>query len=232
MFFGTGNGHVEQTALLFQSTRRIAHHTTGEKIFFQSHYEYVFKLQPLGRMNGHQRYLFSIIRFVRVLISKQGNLRKEICQRNIRVAFFLPQRAEIIHTIHQFLNVFLTTQILRRSILTDIIDDAGPADNIRSYLIRTLVCLIGHKAFYQFTETLQFGVRTFIDIQPIAQWFAKRRPKTDTIFSGSGDDFSNRRITDATGRIINDSLECFFIIRVHYQAEVSNDVLNLLTLVE
>ena len=39
-------------------------------------------------------------------------------------------------------------------------------------------------------------------------------------------------ITSTTGRIINDSLECFFIIRVHYQAEVSNDVLNLLTLVE
>ena len=79
-------------------------------------------------MNGHQRYLFSIIRFVRVLISKQGNLRKKIGQGNVRVTFFLPQSTKVIHPVHQLLDIFFPAQVFRRRILTDIIDDTGLTD--------------------------------------------------------------------------------------------------------
>ena len=109
MFFRTGNSYIEQATFFFQRPGRISDHPTGKQIFFQTNHKYILKLQSFSRMDGHQRYLFPIIRLVGVLIGKQCNLRKEISKRHIRIAFLLPQSAKVIHTIHQLFYIFLTT---------------------------------------------------------------------------------------------------------------------------
>ena len=232
MFFRTGNSYIEQATFFFQCTRRISCHSTGKEIFFQPDHKYVLKFQSFSRMHGHQGYLFPVIRFIRVLIGKQGNLRKKIGQGNVRVTFFLPQSTKVIHPVHQLLDIFFPAQVFRRRILTDIIDDTGLTDNICSYFVCILIRLTGNKTLNQFTETLQFRMRPFIDIEPITQWFTKCRPKADAIIGSRRYNLSDSSIPDTTGRIINDTFERFFIIRIHHQPEVSNHILYLLTLVK
>ena len=75
-------------------------------------------------------------------------------------------------------------------------------------------------------------MRSFIYIQSVTQWFTECRPKTYTMIGSRRYNLPDRRISNATRRIINDSLECFFIIRIHYQTEISNHIFYLFSLVE
>ncbi len=72
----------------------------------------------------------------------------------------------------------------------------------------------------------------FVDIQAIAQRFAKRCPQADSIIGSCRYYFADGSISNATGRIIDDTLERFFVIRIHHQTKISNNVFYLLSLVE
>ncbi len=72
----------------------------------------------------------------------------------------------------------------------------------------------------------------FVDIQAIAQRFAKHCPQADSIIGSCRYYFADGSISNATGRIIDDTLERFFVIRIHHQTKISNNVFYLLSLVE
>ena len=54
LFFRTGNTHIAKPALFLQIFIGIPAHLAGEYSFFQTDDEHIIKLQPLGRMHGHQ----------------------------------------------------------------------------------------------------------------------------------------------------------------------------------
>ena len=69
---GTRQSDVEESALFLQLLARIAHHR-GEEIFLQPYDKYVRELQPLRRVDGHQRdAVFLVARLV--LVGHQRDL--------------------------------------------------------------------------------------------------------------------------------------------------------------
>ena len=124
MVFRTGDGYVEQTALLFQRPGRVARHTARKQVFFHAHHKDIFKLQPLGGVHGHQRYLFIVSVLVRILVGKQGHFRKEITQRGIGIPLFQPLCTEVAHTVCKLFDILLAAEVLGRVVLTDISDNA------------------------------------------------------------------------------------------------------------
>ena len=46
------------------------------------------------------------------------------------------------------------------------------------------------------------------------------------------DDLAHSGVADASGGVVDDALECFLVVGVDHQTEISNDILHLLALVE
>ena len=76
LLLGTGESHVEQTPLLLQSVGSLHSALRGEQILLHAYYIYVFVLQPLGRMDGHQGHtiIFIIIFIFSIHISQKHNI--------------------------------------------------------------------------------------------------------------------------------------------------------------
>ena len=184
MFLGTGYGYIKQTAFLFQLLVRVACHRTGEEVFFQPHDENILEFQPLGRVNGHQRHLHGIVISLAVLIGKQRNFRKIVSQQDMRVALLFTVGTEIVHTVYQFLDIFLTAQVLGRTVLINIADNARLLDDILTQLVGTGLRNSLHESGNQAAESLQFGVRTFRQFQSVGQRFSHHFPQADLIAVG------------------------------------------------
>ena len=74
MLFGAGDGHVEEAALLLQGAGRIHGACAGEEVLLHAHHEDVAKLQPLGRVNGHQGDALLTLLVIAVLVAQQRDL--------------------------------------------------------------------------------------------------------------------------------------------------------------
>ena len=94
----------------------------------------------------------------------------------MRIAFFFPIGTEIVHTVYQFFNVFLPAQVLRRTVLINIIDDTRLADNVFSQLVGSGMRNRFYKSGNQITECLQFGVSAFRQRYSISQRFVQHLP--------------------------------------------------------
>ena len=183
-------------------------------------------------MYSHQGYLLIVPILIRILVGKKGNFRKEVTQQHVRVSFLLPLGAKITHTVHQLLYILLTAQILGRAVLTHIIDDARLANNVSTNLVGILLRSICDKGRYKFAECLQLSHRTFIEVQAIRQRLTKHGPQTYIVPGGGSNDFSHCRISDTPCRIIDNTFESLFIIGIHYQTEVSDNIFDFLALIE
>ena len=232
MFFGTGNGHIKQPALLLQLTVRIHAHRTGEKIFFHTHYEHILEFQSFGRMNRHQGNLRSFLFPAFVLISQQGNFRKIVAQQHMRVTFLPASRTEIMHTIHQLLYIFLPAQILRRAVLTNVPHYSRLAHDGSSNFIS--IFRNGHlnKGSHQRTESLQLRRSSLVQFHSVCKRLFQHRPQTHPATGCRLRNLAQRRSPDTTGRIIDDPFQRLLIMRIHCQTEIGKHILYLLTLIE
>ena len=87
-------------------------------------------------------------------------------------------------------------------------------------------------ALYQQFESLQLVERTLRQLQIEDDRLLDNLPQADIMQIGSFHNFSYRRITNASCGIIDDTAQRLLVIRVCHKSEISNNILNLLTLVE
>jgi len=234
MLFGTRQRHVEKAALLLHLTIRLLRHRTGEEVLLHTHHIHHAKLQPLGRMDGHQGqfvFVFSIA-LVHIHFGKQRDLTEKISQQYVLVALLLARGTEVVDTADKFLQVLLSAQSLGRTVLYDVVHHSTPADDVLPQVVRIAHRCLGHELLYQRPETLQLRVRTFIYNKPVLQRSTQCLPKAHSCTCSRINDFAHRGVSYATGRIVDDALQCLFVVRVHRQAEVGDNVLYLLALVE
>ena len=232
MVFRTGDGYVEQTALLFQRPGRVARHTARKQVFFHAHHKDIFKLQPLGGVHGHQRYLFVVSVLVRILVGKQGHFRKEITQRGIGIPLLQPLCTEVAHTVCKLFDILLAAEVLGRVVLADISDNTRLTDYLRTKLVGVLFGNALDKSGYQTAKILQLARRSFIDVHPVGQRFAEHGPQAYIVAGGGSRDFIYGSVAYPACRVVDDTLEGFFIIRIDREAEVGDYIFYFLALIE
>ena len=81
-------------------------------------------------------------------------------------------------------------------------------------------------------EILEFRLRTLVDIQSVMFYIPYHLPETHLILMGTIGNLHHGSSTDATSRIIDDTLESLLIVRVGNKAEIGDDILDFLTLIE
>ena len=184
-------------------------------------------------MNRHQRNTRFILITIAVSIGQQRYILQIILQEEfIKPTLFTAFLYKSRHTAQEFLQVLLTCQIIgilaRHDILTDttLLDDG-----ITQFIdIRSLSPF--DKRRNQQSEGFQFVHRSLVNRQSIPLRGTDYLPETHLVLMGTVSNLHHRSSTDSTCRIVDDTLDSLFIIRICHQTEISNNILNFLALVE
>ena len=81
-------------------------------------------------------------------------------------------------------------------------------------------------------EILEFRLRTLVDIQSVMLHITYHLPETRPVLMGTIGNLHHGSSTDATSRIIDDTLESLLIVRIGNETEIGDDILDFLTLIE
>ncbi len=184
-------------------------------------------------MNRHQRNTRFILITIAVSIGQQRYILQIILQEEfIKPTLFTAFLYKSRHTAQEFLQVLLTCQIIgilaRHDILTD---TALLDDGITQFIdIRSLSPF--DKRRNQQSEGFQLVHRTLVYSQSILLRGTDYLPETHLVLMGTVSNLQHRSSPYSSCRIVDDTLDSLFIIRIRHQTEIGYDVLDFLTLVE
>ena len=105
-------------------------------------------------------------------------------------------------------------------------------DNLSSQFVGVGVVSLCDELFYESLKNKYLTKRTLVYIQLILVGIRYDIPRTYTRHVCTGENLRDGGISYSTSGIVDDAAECFFVRRIDNNAEVSNDVLYLLALVE
>ena len=89
-----------------------------------------------------------------------------------------------------------------------------------------------YPALNQFSKRLYLRHRSLAHLHGEQDGLLDHLPQTDTIGLRCLYDLAHRRVADASGRIVDDTLEGLLVVGIGYQTEVGYHVLDLLALIE
>ena len=184
-------------------------------------------------MNRHQRNTRFILITIAVSIGQQRHILQIILQEEfIKPTLFTAFLHKSRHTAQEFLQILLTCQIIgilaRHDILTD---TALLDDGITQFIdIRSLSPF--DKRRNQQSEGFQLVHRTLGNRQSIPLRSTDYLPETHLVLMGTVSNLQHRSSPYSSCRIVDDTPDSLFIIRIRHQTEIGYDVLDFLTLVE
>ncbi len=233
MFLGTSNCHIEQTAFLLQLTSRHRGYRTWEDVLFQANHKHRGKLQAFRSMHRHQRHTRLILLSFAIRIRQQSHILQVIGEESlVHTPLLSPFLHKSRHTAQKLFQVLLSCQVVgifaRHNILADatLLDDG----------ITQLVDIRGMRAVYERAneqpKVIQLSLRTLVYTQPIMLRLADYLPEANLILMRTVGNLVHGRGTDATSWIVDDTLDGLLIVRIGNQSEVSDNVLDFLTLIE
>ena len=233
MLLSACDGHIQQSALLLEFTHRVGTHRTGEDILLQTHDKHRGELQTLGRVDGHQCHLVVLVALLTVKIRQQRHLLQEIRQEYLVAHILLPTALhEVLHTTQELLQVLLSRDVLRIAPGIDILADARVHDDVVSQCVGIFSRNATYPTLNQFTKVLYLRHRALAHLHGEQHRLLDHLPQTDAVGLCRLDNLTNSRISDASCRIVDDTLEGLLVVRIGYQTEVGYHVLDLLTLIE
>ena len=184
-------------------------------------------------MNRHQRNTRFILITIAVSIGKQRHILQIILQEEfIKPTLFTAFLHKSRHTAQEFLQVLLTCQIIGILARHDILTDTTLLDNGITQFIDIRSLSPFDKRRNQQSEGFQLVHRTLVNRQSILLRGTDYRPETHLVLMGTVSNLQHRSSTDSTSRIVDDTLDSLFIIRIRHQTEISNNILDFLALVE
>ena len=184
-------------------------------------------------MNRHQRNTRFILITIAVCIGKQRHILQIILQEEfIELTLFTPFLHKSRHTAQEFLQVLLTCKIIGILARHDILTDTTLLDNGITQFINIRGLSPFDKRRNQQSEGFQLVHRTLVNRQSIPLRGTDYLPETHLVLMGTVSNLQHRSSPYSSYRIVDDTLDSLFIIRIHHQTEISNNILNFLALVE
>ena len=168
-----------------------------------------------------------------VEVGQQRHFLQETGQRHTVLSCLFPTRLhELLHTAEELLQVLLPRQGFGRLLAVEVRVDAALFDDFRADGI-------GIRSRRPFNESADHRVelqeprgRSLVHIQAVLDGVAHDAPQAHPVLHGCLSHFLHRRITDSTGGIVDDALQGLLVVGVDHDAEVGDDVLDFLALVE
>ena len=149
------------------------------------------------------------------------------------VTTFFLDLLEVVHSVHQLVEVFDTADVLGSAVSQQHALDAGLLDHFLGHRQRVAAVLVQfNEPFHQRDEAFQFGHGTAVHVQPVWFWIVDDLPQAYAILRGAVGDFSYCGIADAARRVVDHTSQRLVIIGVDDQAQVADGIFHFLALVE
>ncbi len=225
---GAGDADISQTALFLQTAAFIQRHLAGKHAFFHPDDKHLWKLQPLGRVQGHQLHRI-LIRIRLPLARFQRSMGKKGLQRHQILIFFLI--TELARCRHQLLQVFHPGLSFLAFLLLVHAPQAGIAYRPVGLNMQRQIGGIGGQRIHQFQKTLQCRRRT-----PGQHFFLQQRsgrlPERQLTIARRLAHHIQRAIADTARRRIDHPLKRCVIIAVGDQPQIRKRIFDFLPLEE
>ena len=199
-------------------------------MFFESHDVHVFELKSFRGVHRHQVDFVVVVVFV-VGVGEEGDVDEEVGQA---LGFFVER---ILHKalqgIQQFLHILIARHTFGRLVRVQRVHQSGTLGNGQTD--RMCIGLIGfgrERRHHAHKVTQFFPRRTFQCGRGHAILGMKGLPKADFFACRVGNEFVHGRLADAAGGIVDHALEAFVVVGVDGQAEIRQQILDFLALVE
>jgi len=114
----------------------------------------------------------------------------------------------------------------------DVFHDAGFLGYALTEYSGIILIYSASKSFYKLYKGVYLSLCSTIQSHVICCRIREHLPHADALFRSSCEHLLHGRLSNASYRIVDDTLDSFLIVGVHRQPEVSNHVFNLLTLIE
>ena len=228
--FGPGQGHIEQPAFLLQVGAGLHRHQVGKEVLLQAYDVHVGELQALGAVDGHQAHPVLVVGVVVVGVGEQGHVDQEVGQ-GARGVGALIAFAELLHAVQQFLDVLVAADALGGAVRVEVLQKSGGAGDVFAQLVRALALEHGLEAADHGHEVDEPPLGPFVETQ-LVQVLQQRVPDGQFPFSRGHHQLVHGGLADAAGGVVHHALEGLLVARVAGQAEVAQQVLHLLALVE
>ena len=184
-------------------------------------------------MNGHQRHLGLVGIAITVQISQQRYLLQEIGQQCcFFLCLFTAGLYKVLHATQKLFQILLTREILRIRRAVDVLADATLHDDAMPQHVGILLLDAGLPPFYQLTEDIQFSQRSLRQLQVENDRLLDHLPQTDIVQMSRFHNLSHRSVADASCRIVDDTSQSLFIVRIGHHTEVGDDILDFFALIE
>ena len=227
------DGHIEQAALLFQFPFRAGGQGAWENVLLQADDKHRGELQSLGTVHGHERHAMRIVALLAVEVGQQRHFLQETGQRHTVGTVLFPTRLhELLHTAKEFFQVLLPRQGFGRLLAVEVFVDAALLNDARTDGVGIFRLSQSDKLTDQVTELQEPGGCPLVHVQAVLDGVAHNAPQAHPVIHGCLSHFLHRRIADSTGGIVDDAPDGLLVVGVDNDAEIGNDVLDFLALVE
>ena len=183
-------------------------------------------------MDGHELYAVGGTR-VALHVCEQGDFLKEIGQREVfGVAFFCAQVNELFHCAEKLFHILLARDGIGIGGAEDIVGDAAVDNDFVAkdghvFRVETL-----RERGDEGYETLYLRRRGTGQCEAAGSGVGKDVPRRHGMVVGVLHDFRHCRSSDAACGIVDDAAQGLLVVVVGDEAEVGNDILDLLALIE
>ena len=243
--FGAREGHVEQAPLLFETLGRLGGPLRREEGLLHPDDVDVFELQPLGRMDGHERH-FVVIARVLLLVHVGGerhtlqplldgslpelHARADLGVADLGVALLL----EELHRVEQLIYVAERRSSLGAVLTAVERQNARTRRHLHTEVVESLLCTFErqraderHELGDLAHDRALHGIAHRLGHQRV-----DRLPHRHAPFGRQPGDTQHGGVADAARRIVDDASEGLVVARVDHQPDIGQHILDLLAVVE
>lgn len=244
--FGAGNGHVEQAAFFLQLGAAGHVHHVGEEVLLHAHDVHVGEFKPLCAVDGHQAHPVAVVGVLLVGVGQQRHVDQEVgqgAQHLLPLGLHLGvgaglgggrmalRIAEFAHAVQQRLDVLIAAHALGRLVLEKVLQQARGARHVFAQDVRALRLQHGLETADHHHEVRHLLPQPFMQAR-LVQVLVHGRPNAYAVLVGGHHQLVHRALADAPGGVVDHALQRFLVVGVARQAEVGDQVLHLLALVE
>ena len=231
MTLSTGDSHIEEPALFFQSTQRVDGHLTGKDAFFHSHDKHRGKLQSFGAVNGHQRHAVFVFIFFAVDVGKERHLLQIVIHVDcLPLVFLLTTFHKVLHSIQESLYILSTRLSFRCGITHEFCIDAALFDNVAPQSKRILGICTADERTNQLAEGLNLIQGSTFQDESMAERVHNSVPEAGTGACGCFGNTLQGSVANAACRIVNNTAESLFVVGIGNHTHICYDILDFLSL--
>ena len=237
-----GQRDIEEATLFLEGTGRVGRQFAGEEALFQSGNDHGGELEALGGMNCHHAHLVGILVCI-VAVEVRGEARfLQVVAEKYATALLPVVGHEERYAVEHLLQVLLSRQVLGVVPAEDVVSQSAFYCHVEGECMGIVGSHVPVEVGYHVAEGSELlpclplkGLRDGGQFSPPLEGLGEafqHIPNARARLCCCVEQLADGCVADAAGRLVDDASERFLVVGIGREAEVAEQVLDFLALIE